>query len=371
MSLPYPSLSDHNVVVPASGEIRKTVTVLFSDVADSTPLGEALDPESTRAVMSRYFDAVQAVLERHGGTVEKFIGDAVMAVFGVPVLHEDDALRAVRAAAEINGELAQLNNEFERTWGVTITNRTGVETGEVIAGDPGRGQPFVVGDAVNTAARLEQSAGSGQILVGETTHRLVHDAVVAEAMGPIEMKGKSKPVEAWRVLAVVPGAAGWNRRLDSPLVGRERELELLRAAFDDSVAERSCKLVTVVGAAGIGKSRLTNDFVRTVGATAIVATGRCLSYGEGITFWPLVEVLRDLAGMSERDTPDDVRRRIDAIVAPGDDAGLIRERLAAVLGLGVAPGIQETFWAVRRLFERLGDKPLVVPPPSESLHDPG
>jgi tetratricopeptide (TPR) repeat protein len=284
----------------------------------------------------------------------------VMAVFGVPVLHEDDALRAVRAAAEINGELAQLNNEFERTWGVTITNRTGVETGEVIAGDPGRGQPFVVGDAVNTAARLEQSAGSGQILVGETTHRLVHDAVVAEAMGPIEMKGKSKPVEAWRVLAVVPGAAGWNRRLDSPLVGRERELELLRAAFDDSVAERSCKLVTVVGAAGIGKSRLTNDFVRTVGATAIVATGRCLSYGEGITFWPLVEVLRDLAGISERDTPDDVRRRIDAIVAPGDDAGLIRERLAAVLGLGVAPGIQETFWAVRRLFERLGDKPLVV-----------
>jgi class 3 adenylate cyclase/tetratricopeptide (TPR) repeat protein len=360
MSLPYPSDSDHNVLVPASGEVRKTVTVLFSDVADSTPLGEALDPESTRAVMSRYFDAVQAVLERHGGTVEKFIGDAVMAVFGVPVLHEDDALRAVRAAAEINGELARLNNEFESTWGVTITNRTGIETGEVVAGDPGRGQPFVVGDAVNTAARLEQSAGSGQILVGETTHRLVHDAVVAEAMGPIEMKGKSNPVQAWRVLAVVPGAAGWNRRLDSPLVGREGELELLRAAFDDSVAERSCKLVTVVGAAGIGKSRVTNDFVRTVGATAMVATGRCLSYGEGITFWPLVEVLRDLAGISERDTPDEVRSRIGALVPPGDDAELVRERLAEMMGLGMAAGIQETFWAVRRLFEQLGDRPLVV-----------
>jgi class 3 adenylate cyclase/tetratricopeptide (TPR) repeat protein len=341
-------------------EVRKTVTVLFSDVADSTPLGETLDPESTRAVMSRYFDAVQAVLKRHGGTVEKFIGDAVMAVFGVPVLHEDDALRAVRAAAEINGELARLNNELERTWGVTITNRTGVETGEVIAGDPGRGQPFVFGDAVNTAARLEQSAGSGQILIGETTHRLVHDAVVAEAMGPIEMKGKSKPVEAWQVLAVVPGAAGWNRRLDSPLVGREEEVDVLRAMFDESVAERSCELVTVVGAAGIGKSRLTSDFLNTVGSTAMVASGRCLSYGEGITFWPLVEVLRDLAGISERDAADEVRRRIANIVPPGEDAELVRERLAAVLGLGVAPGIQETFWAVRRLFEGLGDRPLVV-----------
>jgi class 3 adenylate cyclase/tetratricopeptide (TPR) repeat protein len=360
MSLPYPADSDHNVLVPASGEVRKTVTVLFSDVADSTPLGEALDPESTRAVMSRYFDAVQGVLERHGGTVEKFIGDAVMAVFGVPVLHEDDALRAVRAAAEINTELARLNNEFERTWGVTITNRTGVETGEVIAGDPGRGQPFVVGDSVNTAARLEQSAHSGEILVGEATFRLVHDAVVAEPAGPLEMKGKSRPIEAWRVLAVVPGVPGWNRRLDSPLVGRERERDLLGAMFEQSVAERSCKLVTVVGAAGIGKSRLTNDFVRTVGATAIVATGRCLSYGEGITFWPLVEVLRDLAGISERDSVDEVRRRISDLVPPDEDAELVRERLSAVLGLGVAPGMQETFWAVRRLFEQLGERPLVV-----------
>jgi class 3 adenylate cyclase/tetratricopeptide (TPR) repeat protein len=360
MSLPYPSDSDHNVLVPASAEVRKTVTVLFSDVADSTPLGEALDPESTRAVMSRYFDAVQMVLERHGGTVEKFIGDAVMAVFGVPVLHEDDALRAVRAAADINAELARLNNDFARTWGVTITNRTGVDTGEVIAGDPGRGQPFVVGDAVNTAARLEQSAGSGQILIGETTHRLVHDAVVAEPTGPIEMKGKSTAVRAWHVLAVVPGVVGWNRRLDSPLVGREEELEVLRATFVESAAERSCRVVTVVGPAGIGKSRLTTDFIRTVGATATVASGRCLSYGEGITFWPLVEVLRGLAGISERDAPEDVRRRIEGLVPPGDDAELVRERLSALLGLGVTPGIQETFWAVRRLFERLGDKPLVV-----------
>jgi class 3 adenylate cyclase/tetratricopeptide (TPR) repeat protein len=360
MSLPYPSDFDHNVSVPASGEVRKTVTVLFSDVADSTPLGEALDPESTRAVMSRYFDAVQSVLERHGGTVEKFIGDAVMAVFGVPVLHEDDALRAVRAAAEINRELARLNDEFERTWGVTITNRTGVATGEVVAGDPSQGQAFVVGDAVNTAARLEQTAQSGEILVGETTHRLVHDAVVAEPLGAVDMKGKSRPVRAWRVLAVVPGAEGWNRRLDSPLVGREPELQLLRATFEESVGARTCKVVTVVGPAGVGKSRLTNDFVESVWAHATVARGRCLSYGEGITFWPLVEVLRDLGGIGEHDSQGDVRARIEAVVAPGSDGELVRERLSAVLGLGAAAGIQETFWAVRRLFEELGDKPLVV-----------
>ena len=360
MSLPYPSDSDDNVLVPASGEVRKTVTVLFSDVADSTPLGETLDPEATRAVMSRYFDAVQAVLERHGGTVEKFIGDAVMAVFGVPVLHEDDALRAVRAAAEINRELARLNDEFERSWGVTITNRTGVATGEVVAGDPGQGQAFVVGDAVNTAARLEQTAQSGEILVGEVTHRLVHDAVVAEPLGAVEVKGKSRPVHAWRVLAVVPGAEGWNRRLDSPLVGREDELAMMRAAFEESVGARACKVVTVVGPAGVGKSRLTNDFVRSVEAHATVARGRCLSYGEGITFWPLVEVLRDLGKIGEHDSAGDVRARIEAVVGPGDDGDLVRERLAAVLGVGAAPGIQETFWAVRRLFEQLGDGPLVV-----------
>ena len=181
--------------------------MLFSDVADSTPSRGA---GRNRPERSRYFDAVQGVLERHGGTVEKFIGDAVMAVFGVPVLHEDDALRAVRAAAEINTELGRLNNEFESTWGVTITNRTGVETGEVIAGDPGRGQPFVVGEPVNTAARLEQSAHSGEILVGEATFRLVHDAVVAEPASAREEEYARRSLAGARV---VPGVR-WNRRLD-------------------------------------------------------------------------------------------------------------------------------------------------------------
>ena len=341
-------------------EVRKTVTVMFSDVADSTPLGEALDPESTRAIMSQYFEVVRNVLERHGGTVEKFIGDAVMAVFGVPLLHEDDALRAVRAAVEMNAELARLNDGFEGTWGVAIANRTGIETGEVIAGDPSRGQSFVVGDAVNTAARLEQSAQSEEILVGETTYRLVHDAVVFERASPVDAKGKAQPVRAWRVLDVVPGAPGWSRRLDSPLVGRDAELDLLKATFEEASVERACKVVTLIGAAGVGKSRLTTEFVSSVGTRATVASGRCLPYGEGITFWPLAEILRDAAGVDDRDTADEVRARVTGLVSTGDDADLVQERLSAVLGHGAAPGIQETFWAVRRFFEQLGEGGLVV-----------
>jgi class 3 adenylate cyclase/tetratricopeptide (TPR) repeat protein len=336
------------------------VTVLFSDVADSTPLGETLDPESVRAVMSQYFGVIQPVLERHGGTVEKFIGDAVMAVFGVPLVHEDDALRAVRAAVEMKAELARVNDRFERTWGVRIANRTGIDTGEVIAGDPGQGQSFVVGNAVNTAARLEQSAQSDEILVGETTHRLVRDAVVFEEVAPVDAKGKARPVRAWRVQGVVPGAPGWSRRLDSPLVGRDAELNLLSTMLEEANAERGCLVATIIGAAGVGKSRLTNEFVRSIATSATVASGRCLPYGEGITFWPLAEVLRDMAGVGDRDTAEEVSARIDSLIAPGEDAELIRERLSGVLGLRAAPGIQETFWAVRRLFEQVGDQGLVV-----------
>ena len=158
---------------PARSTARKVVTVLFSDISGSTALGEELDPESLRRIMSRYFDETKVVLARHGGTVEKFIGDAVVAVFGVPVTHEDDALRAVRAAAELRETLAELNQEFQQAWGVTVAVRTGVNTGEVIAGDPGGGDAFVTGDAVNLAARLEQSAMPGEILIGEATLRLV------------------------------------------------------------------------------------------------------------------------------------------------------------------------------------------------------
>src|SRR5213595_3485002 len=237
---------------------RRTVTVLFADVADSTPLGERLDPESLRRVMSRFFEEMSAVLERHGGTVEKFIGDAVMAVFGIPELHEDDALRAVRAATELREAMTKLNDELEEV-GVHIGIRVGLNTGEVVAGDGTGGQMLVTGDPVNVAKRLEEAARTGEILLGENTRRLVANAALLEPRDELTVKGKSGPVLAWNLLGVIEGAPAYARRLDAPLVGRADELLLLCEAFAEAVAERTCRLVTVVGPAGIGKSRLATE----------------------------------------------------------------------------------------------------------------
>ena len=292
-------------------EVRKTVTVVFCDVTGSTSLGERLDPESLRRVMSRYFEEMKVVIERHGGMVEKFIGDAVMAVFGIPSVHEDDALRAVRAAAEMREALRTLNKELERDRGVTIDSRIGVNTGEVVAGDPDAGQTLVTGDAVNVAARLEQAAAPGEILIGEATLRLVPDAVVAEPV-ELELKGKAAPVAAYRLEHVAPGAAGVVRDLDVPMVGRERELRLLRDSFDAAVHERACRLATLLGTAGVGKSRLTEEFVAGR-KDALVLRGQCLSYGDGITYWPIVEMLTSVAGIADDDDPDQVRAKIGAL----------------------------------------------------------
>lgn len=343
-------------------EARKVVTVVFSDVVGSTVLGEELDPESLRRLMSRYFEDMKAVLERHGGMVEKFIGDAVMAVFGIPLAHEDDALRAVRAAFEMRDHLRRLNEEFERSWGARITTRTGVNTGEVLAGDPDRHEWFMVGDAVNVAARFEQSASPGEILIGGSTYRLVRGAISAERLPPLTVKGKAEPLAAWRVLGVTPGVPGWSRHLDSPLVGRERELAELRQALDRAVRGPSCELVTVLGQAGVGKSRLVKEFMDGVAAETRVLTGHCPPYGEGITFWPVVEVLREAAGIKEGDSREDARARLANLLPPGEDSTLVADRLAPLLRLaGTTPGIQETFWAVRKLFEALAaGGPLVV-----------
>jgi class 3 adenylate cyclase/tetratricopeptide (TPR) repeat protein len=342
--------------------VRKVVTVLFSDVTDSTRLGQELDPESLRRLVSRYFDEMKVVLERHGGVVEKFIGDAVMAVFGVPQVHEDDALRAVRAAQEMREELRTLNEEFRRTWGVTLVARTGLNTGEVIAGELRRGQAFVAGDTVNTASRLESSARPGDILIGESTYRLVSEAVSAEDVGALTLKGKQEPVRAFRLLEIDPSAPGWTRRLDSPLVGRGRELALLEESLQRTTEVAEAALVTLMGTAGVGKSRLSNEFLSRVRPRANVLTGRCLPYGEGITFWPIAEVLREAIGIDDRDPPEQAQSRISELLEDDDDAALVVERLVALVGRGVeTPGIQETFWAVRKLFEHLGEeRPLVV-----------
>jgi class 3 adenylate cyclase/predicted ATPase len=314
------------------GETRKTVTIVFSDMAGSTRLGEQLDPEALRRVMERYFTEMRGVLERHGGTVEKFIGDAVMAAFGIPAAHEDDALRAVRAAAEMRAALAGLNESLERERGVTLAIRTGINTGEVVAGDPVGGHFYATGDAVNVAARLEQAAAPAEILLSEKTYGLVRDAVRAEPVEPLTLKGKAEAATAYRLLEVIEGAPALARRFDTPFVGREDVLASLLATFERSIASRSPALATVLGDAGIGKTRLAAELAAEVHEHATVLQGRCLSYGEGITFWPLQEILRSLP---ERPPG-----------APDPDQ---------------AKSTEEIFWAYRKLFEALAqERPLVL-----------
>jgi class 3 adenylate cyclase/tetratricopeptide (TPR) repeat protein len=341
--------------------VRKSVTVVFTDVTGSTAIGDRLDPESLRRVMTRYFDAMREVLERHGGTVEKFIGDAVMAVFGVPVLHEDDALRAVRAAAEMRETLAGLSEELERDSGVGLRARTGVNTGEVVAGDPLTGQSLVVGDAVNVAARLEQSAAPGEILIGGTTHRLVRDAVVVEPVDPLTLKGKAQPVPAFRLLEVLPETPGYARRLDSPMVGREGERTLLWQAFDRTVRDRTCHLFTILGSAGVGKSRLAAEVTSACRFVATVISGRCLSYGEGITYRPVAEAVRELTGIGEEDAPADARRRLEMLLDGEPDANLVADRVAELFGMaGTAVDVEELAWAVRRFLESLARRSPII-----------
>jgi class 3 adenylate cyclase len=279
-------------------EVRKTVTVLFCDVTGSTALGESTDPEALRALLARYFERMKAIVERHGGSVEKFIGDAVMAVFGVPAAHEDDALRACRAAIEMRDALPDLG----------ITGRIGVNTGEVVTGTEER---LATGDAVNVAARLEQAAHPGEVLIGERTYALVKAVVEVEPIKPIELKGKAEPVPAYRLLAAEGEVV---RLFASPMVGREAELMRLRSAFAQAVHDRSCQLFTVLGSAGVGKSRLAAEFLGS--GEARVVRGRCLSYGDGITYWPAVEILKQMGSLPDADAARPLRSLLGETDAP-------------------------------------------------------
>jgi predicted ATPase/class 3 adenylate cyclase len=337
---------------------RKTVTIVFCDLKGSTNLGEVLDSESLRELMSRYFDRMSDILEGHGGTVEKFIGDAIMAVFGLRKVHEDDAVRAVRAAAEMRSALAEFNEEVARGWGVTLTNRIGVNTGEVIAGEPVRGQRLVIGDAVNVAARLEQAAPPNEVLIGPTTYQLVRDHVEVEPVEPLELKGKSERVPAYRLVAVAR-IEGPVRKRERPMIGRDAELAHLRGAFGEAAAAGLVRMVTVLGQPGVGKSTLMAELRETAGDDATFIGGRCLPYGRGITFWPLLEIVQEAADIVDADSPAEARAKL-AEIAGGDDE--VVERVASVLGLSKAEfPVDETFWGARKLLERIAArKPLVV-----------
>ena len=338
-------------------EVRKTVTVIFSDLVGSTTLGESLDSETLREVLSRYFDAMQAVIEAHGGTVEKFIGDAIVAVFGLPKLREDDALRAARAALEMRAMLTELNAELEQGWGIVLATRTGLNTGEVVAGDITQGQRLVTGDTVNVAARLEQAAGAGEILLGDLTYRLVRGSVEAEPVEPLTLKGKAERVAAHRLLGLREAGALAEAR-HGPLVGRDAELGLLIGWFEDARRSSTCRLATVLGAPGMGKSTLIAGLTEAVRDDAVIVRGRCLAHGRGTTFWPIAEIVHKSAGIVDDDAPDLARGKIATLVE--DDA--VAERLAALIGLSDAQfPVEEAFWGVRRFFEILCVKcPLVA-----------
>jgi class 3 adenylate cyclase len=344
---------------PAGRPARKTVTVVFTDLAGSGGLGQRLDPESLAMVMGRWFDHMRGLFERHGGRVQKFVGDAVVAVFGIPVVNEDDALRAVRAAAGLRESLAGLNRDLERGWGVTLEVRTGVNTGEVVTGDPAIGDALVLGDAVNVAARLEQVAEPGEVLLGQSTFRLVRDAVEAERVTPLHLKGKGAPVAAYRLVRVDPGAPGHARRQDAPIVGREPELRLFAWVYERVAATGSSHLLTILGPAGAGKTRLVTEAVATL-AGATVLRGRCLSYGEGITYWPVAEIVRQAAGIADTDPPAGALAKLRRLLEP--DREQVAARIAQLIGLEATAGpAEEAAWAFRRLLELLAARtPLVV-----------
>ena len=307
---------------------RKVVSALFCDVTSATARGEDLDPEALHELMKRCRSELRRVIERHGGTVDTFAGNAVMALFGIPRVREDDALRAVRAAAEIR-ERVQTVAEHA---GVTLTARTAVDTGLVLSGE---GEALTIGDAVAVATRLGHFAMPGEIVLGEETLRLVRDAVRVEPFEPVSMKGHAKPVTAFRLAAIDPLAPGFRRHLDVPLVGRARELTLLRGAWERAVKESGCHLLTLLGAAGVGKSRLVAELLTSVTEAATVLSGRCLHYGEGITFWPLLEALTD--------------------------AGEVAQPVIERLGVSGAAGPEELFWEVRRLLESLAlERPVIL-----------
>ena len=347
-----------HAIAEATAE-RRLVSVLFADLVGFTTASEGRDAEETRELLTRYFDMASGTIERHGGTVEKFIGDAVMAVWGAPTAHEDDAERAVRAALELVAAVPTLGDEEH-----PILARAGVLTGEAAVTVGATNQGLVAGDMVNTASRLQAAAAPGTVLVGEATYRAASTAIAFEPAGAKEMRGKASPVPAWRATAVVArrGGSGRSELLEPPFVGRDDELRLMKDLFDATAREGRSRLATIIGQAGIGKSRLAWEFEKYLDGvvdTAYWHEGRSPSYGEGISYWALVEMVRRRAGIAEAEAHDTARTKLaaalDEFVTDPTERRWIEPRLAGLLGLEELPAEsrEELFAAWRTFFERI------------------
>jgi len=337
---------------------RRLVSVLFADLVGFTAWSESRDAEETRDLLSRYFELARTLIGRYGGTVEKFIGDAVMAVWGTPVATESDAERAVRAALELVASVPELDP--------ALAARAGVLTGEAAVTIGAEGEGMVAGDLVNTASRIQSAAEPGGVLVGEVTRRATEQAIVYENAGEEELKGKAEPVALWRALRVVSGVGGQLKSagLEAPFVGRERELKLIKGLFHDYAAERKAHLVSVTGIAGIGKSRLAWEFYKYfdgIVESVYWQRGRCLAYGEGVAYWALADMVRMRCGISEDEQPASARPKLRATLEEHlldpEERAFVEPRLAHLLGLDEASaGDREDLFAAWRLFfERLAD----------------
>ena len=317
---------------------RRLVTVLFADLVGFTSLSEGRDPEHVRELLTRYFDLAREVVERHGGLVEKFIGDAVMALWGAPVAHEDDAERAVRAALELVDAVHALGPGLEA--------RAGVLTGEAAVTLGAIGQGMVAGDLVNTASRLQAAAAPGTVLVGEATQHAASIAITFEPVDEQYLKGKAAPVAAWRAVRVVAQRRGRGRedRLEAPFVGRDAELRLLKDLFHATTRDRRVRLVSITGQAGVGKSRLAWEFLKYVDGVVDAVfwhEGRSPAYGQGLSFWALGEMVRSRADLLETDdeqtTRSKIRASVERFITDEDERRRVEAALLALLGVGDAP----------------------------------
>jgi class 3 adenylate cyclase/tetratricopeptide (TPR) repeat protein len=339
---------------------RRMVSVLFADLVGFTALSSTRDPETVREIQDRYFERTSEIIGRYGGTVEKFIGDAVMAMWGAPVAHEDDAERAVRAALDLVDMVPTLGRESD----VELQLRAGVLTGEAAVGLGAEGQGMVTGDMVNTASRLQSVAAPGTVLVGADTRLAAESAIGFEPAGDQVLKGKEAPVPSWRAVRVLAERGGARRpdALEPPFVGRAEELRFLKEQFHATGREQRARLISLVGQAGIGKTRLAwelEKYLDGVVETVYWHRGRAPSYGEGVTFWALSEMIRSRAGLTEGDDPETTRSAVAAMVAQhvpdATERAWIAPRLNALLGVGepVTGGHEELFAAWRTFFERL------------------